>query len=80
MTLKKRLGRLEGAVEAGRDDGPLTVVLTEGRPGPTPSRLERKNAAGLPVLEIVYDPALGPGELPRAPFKLVHGVDPLDLV
>jgi hypothetical protein len=80
MTLRNRLGRLEKAVEAERDDGPLTVVLTEANPEQPVERRERKNSAGLPVLDIVYDPTLGPGSLPRSPYKLVYGVDPIDLV
>jgi hypothetical protein len=79
MTLRGRLGRLEKAVET-EWDGPLTVVLTEDYSGRPAERIERKNCAGLPVLEIVFDPAVGPGELPRPPYKLVCGVDPIDLV
>jgi hypothetical protein len=80
VTLRSRLGWLEKAMDADQDPGPLTIVLTEAQPGQPVERRERNNSAGLPVLEIVYDTTLGPGSLPRSPYKLVHGVDPIDLV
>jgi hypothetical protein len=80
MTARARLARLEKVVDANRDDGLLTIVLIEAHPGQPVDRRERKNSAGLPVLEIVYDPTLGPGPLPHPPYKLVRGTDPADLV
>jgi hypothetical protein len=80
MTLRNRIGKLEKAVTPGSPFAPLTVVLIETAPGQSPCRSERTNSAGLPLHEIVCDAAVGPGPLPRAPHKLVHGVDPVDLV
>jgi hypothetical protein len=57
----------------------LTVVLTQASAGQPPGRLQRTNAAGLPVLEIVYGPTSSV-ELPKPPYKLVAGIDPVDLV
>jgi len=80
MTLWNRLGKLEKAMAPEPVSGPLTVVLVEAGPGQVAERNERTNSAGLPVLEIVYDPTMGPGPLPRMPYKLVSGIDPVDLV
>jgi hypothetical protein len=32
------------------------------------------------VLEVVYEPNIGAVELPVPPYKLVVGIDPVDLV
>jgi hypothetical protein len=69
---------LERRAGAG-EPGPLTVVLRDGEAGLPPGRTRRTNAAGLPVLEIIFDPAGVPPELPPPPFKLVRGADPVDL-
>jgi hypothetical protein len=79
MRLRSRLDRLVKSLGTP-GGGPLTVLLREAGPGLPPGRRERTNSAGLPVLEIVYDPASGPVELPPPPYKLVHGVDPAELV
>jgi hypothetical protein len=80
MTLRNRIGKLEKAVAPEPVFAPLTVVLIETAPGQPAGRSERTNSVGLPVLEIAYDPAVGPGPLPRESYKLVLGVDPVDLV
>lgn len=80
MRIRNRLARLEKIVRANSIDEPLTIVLIESGSGQPVERRERQNSAGLPVLEIVYDPKTGPGPLPRSPYKLVCGVDPVDLV
>jgi hypothetical protein len=72
--LCKRLGVV------ATDAGPPTVVLREATPGERPARRERTDAAGLPVVEVAYDPAGGPVQLPPPPYKLVYGTDPVDLV
>ena len=80
MSPRTRLDRLQKRLDADRPAGPLTVVLIEAAPGQQPGRRERTNSAGLPVLDVAYDPETGPPQLPPAPYKLVHGVDPVDLV
>lgn len=80
MKFRSRLRKVAkhlGAGDSGRYS--LTVVLTPASAGQPPSRRQRTSAAGLPVLEIVYGPT-GSVELPKPPFKLVAGVDPVDLV
>jgi hypothetical protein len=62
---------------AGEPD-PLTVVLRDATPELPVGRSRRTNAAGLPVLEVALDHG-GPPELPPHPYKLVRGVDPVDL-
>jgi len=79
VRLRSRLDRLVKAL-GSPVAGPLTVLLLEAGPGLPPARRERTNSAGLPVLEVVFDPAAGPVELPSPPYKLVCGVDPADLV
>jgi hypothetical protein len=59
---------------------PLTVVLHEADAEHLSGQSRHTNAAGLPVVEITFDPADGPVQLPSPPFKLVQGVDPVDLV
>ncbi len=79
MSLRGRVDRL--ARQAGADrPGPVTVVLREATAEVPPGRRERTNSAGLPVVEVVFDPSCGEVELPPAPYKLVAGVDPVDLV
>jgi hypothetical protein len=79
MRFRSRLRKVAKHLNAEHPGAPLTVVLTPASAGQPHSRRQRTNAAGLPVLEIVYAPT-GPVELPRLPFKLVAGVDPVDLV
>ncbi|MCI0702331.1 MAG: hypothetical protein L0241_14710 [Planctomycetia bacterium] len=78
MSLRSRIQKVTKVMRA--DAPPLTVVLTEATAERPPCRHERTNSAGLPVLEIIYDPAGGPVELPPAPYKLIAGIDPADLV
>jgi hypothetical protein len=80
MNLRGRLNRVTKRLGANHPVGPLTVVLIDATDGLPPGRCERTNSAGLPVLEIAFDPAGGPVELPAGPFKLVCGLDPVDLV
>jgi hypothetical protein len=81
MTLRSRLQKVTKQMRAERPGaGPLTVVLHEADAGHPPCQSRRTNAAGLPVLAITFDPAAGPVALPAPPFKLVQGVDPVDLV
>jgi hypothetical protein len=81
MKFRSRLRKVAKHLGAGNAGAaPLTVVLRPATTGQPPGRLQRTNGAGLPVLEIVYDPASGPVELPSSPYKLVEGVDPMDLV
>ncbi len=80
MNLRGRLNRVDKHVRATHPDGPLTVVLIEPGAGARPGSHRCTNAAGLPVLEIVLDPAGTPVELPPPPLKLVCGTDPIDLV
>lgn len=56
MTLRSRLLKVTKRMRA--DPAPLTVVLTEATAERPPSRHERTNSAALPVLEIVFDPAV----------------------
>ena len=79
MNLRGRLNRVTKHLGAGGPQ-PLTVVLLEPGAGLPPGRRERTNSAGLPVLEVVVDPADGPVELPAGPHKLGWGIDPVDLV
>jgi hypothetical protein len=76
MSLRGRLNRV--AKQVGADERSLTVVLVEA--GIEHGRSERTNAAGLPVVEITFDPAGGAVALPPPPYKLVCGTDPVDLV
>jgi hypothetical protein len=81
MRLRGRLDRVTKQMTVDRlGTEPLTVVLHEASAEHPPRRCERTSAAGLPVLEIVFDPAAGPVALPAPPYKLVQGVDPVDLV
>jgi hypothetical protein len=78
MRLRARLDRVTKQLGAARAH-PLTVVLVEAPVEHPTSRYERTNSAGLAVVEIAYDPASST-ELPRPPYKLVAGIDPVDLV
>ena len=80
MTLRNRIGKLERVVTPESLHWPLTVLLVEAAAGQAAGRNERTNSAGLPILEIVYNPAIGPGPLPSTPHKLINGIDPVDLV
>jgi hypothetical protein len=78
MRLRARLDRVVKQMGAGRAQ-PRTVVLVEASPERPPNRSERTNTAGLPVVEIVFDPA-GSVDLPTVLYKLVRGADPVDWV
>jgi hypothetical protein len=80
MKFRSRLAKVTKMLNAERPGGPLTVVLNEATVGRPPGRCERVNSAGLPVVEITFDPVAGPVELPAPPYKLVAGTDPVDLV
>jgi hypothetical protein len=77
MSLRGRLNPV--AKQIGADERPLTVILVEAGDR-APGRFERTNAAGLLVVEIVFDTDGGPVTLPAPPYKLVCRVDPVDLV
>jgi hypothetical protein len=80
MTLRSRLQKVTSLMRPEQSGAqPLTVVLNEADPDRPPGQYRRTNAAGLPVVEIVFDPAAGPVELPAPPYKLVQSVDPVDL-
>jgi hypothetical protein len=64
----------------GNPAQPLTVVLVEASSERSSGRCERTNAAGLPVVEIVFDSDGGRVDLPAPPYKLVRGADPVDRV
>lgn len=78
MRLRARLDRVVQQMGANSAQ-PLTVVLVEASPERPPGRCERTNTAGLPVVEIVFDPD-GRVDLPPPPYKLVRGADPVDRV
>jgi hypothetical protein len=78
MSLRGRLNRVVRRL--GADERPLTVVLVEASAERLPGRCERTNSAGLPVVEITFDPAGGAVPIPPPPYKLVCGTDPVDLV
>jgi hypothetical protein len=81
MRFRSRLWKVAKHLDAGNSGaGPLTVVLKHASEGHPPGRFPRTNTAGLPILEIIYDPVGGPVELPLPPYKLVEGIDPVDLV
>jgi hypothetical protein len=80
MTTRSRLGRVAKRLGAERPGGPLTVVLTEAREGGRSGTRRYTNSAGLPAVEVTFDPAAGPVEMPAPPYKLVAGIDPVDLV
>ena len=80
MSLRGRLERVTRRLGAEGPGGPLTVVLVEATAGVSCGRCERTNSAGLRVTEIAFDPAGAPVNLPSPPYKLVVGVDPVDLV
>jgi hypothetical protein len=79
MRLRSRLDRVVKLLGAG-DPHPVTIVLLDPTDGRPPGRCERTNAAGFPVVEVVFDPTDGSVELPAPPYKLVRGIDPIDLV
>lgn len=79
MRLRARLDRVAKQMGADRAHPP-TVVLLDPSAERRPGRCERTNATGLPVVEIVLDEGGGCGELPAPPYKLVRGIDPVDLV
>jgi hypothetical protein len=79
VNLNNRIGRLE-KIERNRDGGPITVVLIEAEAGQPTARREKQDSNGRKVLEIIYDPATGPPQLPAGPLKLFQGVNPADLV
>jgi hypothetical protein len=72
MTLRSRLGRLRKQLTAARPPaGPVTVFLVVAGPGQPVGRREVWGGAGV---EITYDPAAGPPELPPGgPHKLIVG-------
>ncbi len=81
MTLRSRLEKVTKHMRAEQPDAqPLTIVLREADSEHHLGQSRRVNAAGLPVLEVAFDPAAGPVELPSPPYKLVQGADPVDLV
>jgi hypothetical protein len=55
-------------------------VLVEASSERPLGRCERTNTAGLPVVEIAFDPEGGRVDLPDPPYKLVQGADPVDRV
>jgi hypothetical protein len=79
MALRGRLDRVTRRLAPNLPGGPLTVVLVEATADRPAGERRRTNSAGLPVVEVAFDPAGGPAALPP-PYKLVQGADPVDLV
>jgi hypothetical protein len=74
VKLRARLARLKQRLGGNRPAGPVTVFLREAAPGLSPGRRVVWDGR---AVEVVYDPAAGPPELPPGgPHKVICGVDP----
>jgi hypothetical protein len=74
VKLRSRLDRLNKRLGDRPEHGPLTVFLREAAPGLPPGRRVVWDGR---AVEVVYDPAAGPPELPPGgPHKVISGVDP----
>lgn len=74
MNIRSRVARLTRRTAADRSAGPLTVFLGPAAAAHPPGRRAVWDGAGV---EIVYDPATGPPQLPPGgPHKLVLNAAP----